>query len=263
METTLAPTENLEIYGLLFEIEVGLREFVIQELGARYGERWWIDRLPGDVLDSCRTGIRLERSTLWLELVPHHPLYYSNFADLRKVVERRDNWEQVFKEQLGRKDIFAATLSELEPIRNKIAHNRRATSSDLKIVKACRAKLGTLIGEERFTLLVSSIAESADIPAMLLALRSEAAEALESCNELQALGNLPAWTETSGSWWFAGEYLQAPVTLINAYFNALATYRDLPRQRGTGHALERWMRETDLATLYDKSEEEFSRLLDA
>ncbi len=44
------PSENLAIYKLLYNVEVGLRELIIEVLEAKGGARWWKERLPSDVL---------------------------------------------------------------------------------------------------------------------------------------------------------------------------------------------------------------------
>ena len=90
------PEENLAIYKLLLIIEVGLREFLIEALEASCGSDWWKKRLPGDVLAAYRNGCRYERRIRWCQLVPHHPIYYVDFPDLKKVIQRSDNWKDVF-----------------------------------------------------------------------------------------------------------------------------------------------------------------------
>ena len=129
------PEQNTAIFKYLFAIENGLRELIISSLATAAGPRWYRSRLPGDVLDKYRQGATIERSTSWTQLVPHHPMYYVDFADLRKILERDDNWRDSFEVIFKRRDLLASTLSELEFIRNKIAHNRKATLQDLRIAR--------------------------------------------------------------------------------------------------------------------------------
>lgn len=261
MDETLTPAENVETYTLFFEIEVALREFIISELKGRFGARWWIERLPGDVLGSCREGRRIERETKWAMLVPHHPLYYAHFADLKKVIEKKDNWRDVFKERLGRQDILTASLSELEPIRNKIAHSRKVSKGELELVKSGRDKLRAFIGEQEFEALVTHLTEATDLASSLLELRSEASNAFDSCKAIQRLDELPTWSRVHQAWWFAAEYLDHPVDEIENLFGAFVDYQSHPRNRGTGHVLERWVRKADLEAMFQRAEREFEALL--
>ena len=144
------PEENRAIYALLYSIEVGLREFVIEALEAKCGSQWWKERLPGDVLQSYKDGLIYERSIKWVHLVPHHPLYYIDFPDLKKIVQRADNWRDVFQSVFGREEVLVGTLTELEPIRNKVAHNRKVTEADVQVTQAAYDKIVAGIGRERF-----------------------------------------------------------------------------------------------------------------
>ncbi|MHC5773960.1 Swt1 family HEPN domain-containing protein [Nostoc sp.] len=69
-------------------------------------------------------------------------------------MEKNDNWKGVFESIFGRKEIVSATLTEIEFIRNKIAHNRKATQSDINIIKSSYTKILNTIGEEKFNSLV-------------------------------------------------------------------------------------------------------------
>ena len=113
-----------------------MREFVIESLEAACGPLWWKQRLPPDVLARNREALEYERNIKWCQLIPHHPIYYIEFPDLKKVIERTDNWRDAFEPVFGRRDIFISKLSELEPIRNRIAHNRKATKANLDTVES-------------------------------------------------------------------------------------------------------------------------------
>jgi hypothetical protein len=119
MNTKPVPEENLKTYKILYCVEVGIREFIIENLESRGGTNCWKQRLPPDVLKTFRDGIKYERRIKWSNLVPHHPLYYVEFPDLKKIIERADNWRNVFDTVLKSKDVFISTLTELEPIRSR------------------------------------------------------------------------------------------------------------------------------------------------
>lgn len=255
------PPENISIYAILYRIEVGLREFIIDVLESNCGPRWWKQRLPGDVLENYRDGRRYERTTNWSELVPHHPLYYVNFPDLKKVIERRDNWREVFHPVFSSKQVVVGALKGLEPIRNKIAHNRKATEADLRIAEAAYTELSSAIGHKKFRKLVAKCTEADDIARSLRRLRAEARLGLELCSQYEELAELETWNEVRTEWWFDPDYLGHKTGAIVEYFESLAMYRQLPRVRGSGHRIEEWVKAVGIDQQFDAAAREFLAIL--
>jgi hypothetical protein len=109
--TQIAPSNSVEAFTLLYCIENALREFIIDSLSNFSGPKWYKTRLPGDVLKKFKEAKIYERSIAWLELVPHHPLYYIDFADLRKIIEQNNNWTEIFKELFLNKNVTSDTLN--------------------------------------------------------------------------------------------------------------------------------------------------------
>jgi len=254
------PMESLTIYKILFSIEVGLREFIIEMLDIKCGPKWWKQRLPLDVQEAYQKGRTTERNIKWCQLIPHHPLYYIEFPDLKKVIERNDNWKDVFQPLLKKKEVIISTLTELEPIRNKIAHNRKATEGDLRIVEASYQKIVSGIGEKRFSEYVSRCTLAEDIPAHLLQLRQEATDALTCCRECKPLESLQIWENSQKSWWFDSGYLGWELSSIEAYFEIVLAYGRLPRKKGEGHKIEEWVKSSNLEVKYSKAMEEFEAI---
>ena len=89
MPESPVPKENIEIFCYLYRIETGLREFIIDSLNGLAGQRWYKTRLPSDVLVKYRKSRNSEKNIKWTQLIPHHPIYYLDFPDLRKIIERR------------------------------------------------------------------------------------------------------------------------------------------------------------------------------
>jgi len=261
LRKVIVPSENIAIYELLYHIEVGLREFIIEVLEAKVGPRWWKQRLPSDVKDHYVEGREYEKNIKWCQLIPHHPMYYTDFPDLKKVIARRDNWREVFQSVFKREDIIVSTLGELEPIRNKIAHNRKATSDDLNIVEAAYQKIVAAIGERHFLELVAKCTLAEDIPKHLLELQKEAKVAFEICRACKPLEGLQGWERVRRMWWFDTGYLGHEVSGIKSYFKTLFTYSQLPRYRGSGHKIEAWMNSQNIEDKYVKAMQEFSEIL--
>lgn len=255
------PDANRSIHAVLYALEVGLREFIIEVLSSKAGPRWWKERLPRDVLEQYRRGVEYERQAKWTSLVPHHPLYYIDFPALRQVIEGRDNWRDAFKETFARKSVVTATLEELEPVRNKVAHNRKATASDVELAKTALAKISTAIGETRFAELVRKPSQAPDIFQTITALKDEARAKFEACSQSKELPPLEMWRHVESSWWFDDVFLGKPTEAITRLFEIFSTYEALPRYRGSGHKTDKWVSESDIKDVFDWAEKEFAALL--
>lgn len=251
---------NIDVYCLLYCIEVGVRELIIEEMTRHFRGRWWKQRLPSDVKQKYQNARDTEQRTPWTQLVPHHPLYYVDFPDLQKIIARQDNWKDVFEDVFGRRDIVSSTLRELEPIRNKIAHNRKATPKDLEVVKGSMAKVAQAVGQSRFAELVRKCTIAEDIPALLDKIAREAEAAFESCQAYKELPPRRTWDKVESEWWFDEEYLGSPVARLRDLFEMFATYEQLSRSRGSGHKIEAWVKTSGIDQVYRAGMGQLSRL---
>jgi len=261
MDKQLVPEENIEIYCYLYSIETALRELIIESLKAVDGSRWYKRRLPGDVLEKYRKGIEFERSAKWSQLVPHHPIYYIDFPDLKKIMECEDNWKDAFKPIFSRKDILSSTLAELEFIRNKIAHNRKATSKDVEIVRGAHAKLSESVGKNYFRELSARCTCSKDISERLSELQRECERIFCICKNYERLEKLEIWESICAEWWFDESSLGHKLDAIIDYFGTIQTYCTLPRLRGSGHKIEAWVKSNDVEGKYASARMELSAIL--
>lgn len=124
-----------DAYEMLKRLETKLRECIQTSL-EKVSRNWWKERIPEDIQDRAR--LRKEgNEKQW----PWHTekdlpfIFYVDFTDYAKIIIRRDNWEQVFKQIFREKDIILAKLRELEPIRNAIAHVRELSQTQLQKLK--------------------------------------------------------------------------------------------------------------------------------
>lgn len=253
------PTANTDIFALLYRIEVGLRELIIEELGALEGLRWHQKCLPGDVLAKAKEGKVAEQRIPWTVLVPHDPLYYVDFPDLRKIIEKTPNWNEAFKSIFIQKNHIVDALQTLEHIRNKIAHNRRATSSDLETTRTTYLQLMSAIGEERLTTLVLRCTSAAEAPESLRKLREEAKRSLESCCNCESLGPRDVWESSKQASWLSIVALDHDLTDIETYFALLDDYDRLP-QTWPGFKLERWVKDKRVSERYARADESLQEL---
>jgi Swt1-like HEPN len=255
------PQENIDIFTMLFILETALRELIIEELSKVEGPRWYKRCLPGDVLDKYRKGREAEKSIQWTRSIPHHPIYYVDFPDLKKIIERDENWKKAFERIFSRKDILSSTLSELEPIRNKIAHNRKASREDVEVVKGTYSKLSTAIGSDNLRSLSMRSTLGEDIPKRLIQLQIEAKSSLLICQELMPLARLKVWDSIHNEWWFDESYLGQKLDMIIEFFHNLEEYSHLPRLRGSGHKIEAWVKNRDIEIKYTDAQKQFDVIL--
>jgi hypothetical protein len=133
--------KNVSAYEILFDIEVLLRELIARRLEAAHGPKWSKRGLPADIQPKVTSGIVYDRSVAWHKAVPHHPLYYVDFPDLKKIIINGTNWTTIFSGIFGQKLGTESSLTELELLRNKVAHNRFVTDADLQVLKGLHVRL--------------------------------------------------------------------------------------------------------------------------
>jgi hypothetical protein len=253
--SVLYPQANGQISEKLYLIEVALRELIIESLTTAFGPKWLKQQLPGggEVQKQLKDARAYERATPWSDYIPHHPVYYLDFPLLRQTIERHDNWEAAFRPIFGRKDLVTAVLAGLEPIRNKVAHNRMATGRDLTIVEGSYVSIVNTLEAARgvgaLKELVLRGTSSADLPTQLKALGAEASNARAIVAGLEWLDKLPTWRSVRAQWWFDEDYLGADLTPIISYFTQLEDYASYPRVRGEGYKIEAFVKEREILTL--------------
>jgi hypothetical protein len=245
-EESLVPPQNVLAYGKLYRIEVAIRELIVELLDGVDDPRWYRKRLPEQVWKASLDKLRHERSSRWIQMIPLHPIYYTNFSDLQQIIGRQDNWRDVFHAVFGRKEIVSGTLMELDPIRNRIAHNRRATRSDLAILSAAEDKLKAAFGQDRYYSLVDRCTSAPGIAAHLASLVVELNILGECCIRCKTLPERSVWKTLSGQWWLDDEYLGSDLTSLRVFYDLLTAYAELPRVRGYGHEIEAWVAHNDL-----------------
>lgn len=109
-------------------LELRLRRFIEQRMMAAYGPRWTKLQVHGDTvkrwrqrrqldLDNGRTASRL--------------FDYAGFEDYREIIEKADNWRDVFAPVFPLKTSLLEALRRLSLVRNPDAHYRLLTIDDL------------------------------------------------------------------------------------------------------------------------------------
>ena len=227
---------------------------IVERLEELAGPKWYKQRLPRDVLTSYKKARSVEQKIKWTSLVPHHPIYYIDFPSLRKIIEKRDNWNEAFKPIFGRIDLFSASWSSVEPIRNNVAHNRCISDEDIVSLTATYTFLNSIIGETRFNKLAAQSKTIPDILSLITNLREDGKQAFELCKCFKRLNCLSTWNKISSSWWFDNLFIGKDLSPIITYFNTLNKYQSLPRRRGEGHKIEKWIGQKNIDALFTHSD---------
>ena len=257
------PSENAQIFEMLYFLETALREFIIETLEKKHGVKWYKQSIPsGEMLKTYLNARTYDKSRPWVSNTPHHPIYYLDFPDLATLIEKKDNWESVFKVIFKRKEIIISELRKVEPIRNKIAHNRKATTHDVKTVKGALESFIVSIGESKMKSFSDKCTKAVDIFSRLNLLVKLFHSQYLKCIDLSELENLEFWLQVKNEWWFDDDYLGIDVENIRLFFEALEEYSKIPRERGKGFILERWKKNSNIESKYSTAVEVFNELIE-
>ncbi len=136
-----AEMPNPEAYHLLYAFENKLRLFIHNRMEKTVGKEWWKQRIPSDVQERCEERKRKRENYPWMEAKECHPIFYSDFLDLMKIMTLKDNWKQIFSQYFNNVAWTKTRLEELNVIRNDIAHNRELTPDDFQKLRIFRREV--------------------------------------------------------------------------------------------------------------------------
>lgn len=116
-----------EAYDRLHRLEVALRRFIDSALSEVFGPDWMKTQLPKDMLE----GWMDKREKAIRAGQPEYPLIdYADFTDYKPIIERKDNWNRVFRRVFGRPEDIRESFQRLFPVRIATMHARIITQED-------------------------------------------------------------------------------------------------------------------------------------
>lgn len=122
-----------EVYSRVYLLENLLRFTIIQALTEKYGSSWWDKcRVSTRTRENVEKRIKDENINRWHGKRGSHPIFYTDFNDLRSVVV--NNWEE-FKELFPDQIWVQSRLKDVEPSRNIIAHNNPLPRREINRIK--------------------------------------------------------------------------------------------------------------------------------
>ena len=118
---------------LLTILEIELRAFIAERLSS-VTNKWWKQRIPEEIRNRAEKR-KQEREEPYPGRKQQNRSQsdYLDFADLKTLITRKDNWDDVFKQVFVKPEIVVVKLDEISPIRNDIAHHREIPVQDREI----------------------------------------------------------------------------------------------------------------------------------
>ena len=191
----------------------------------------------------------------------HHPLYYLDFPDLKKLIINNANWPSSFELVFTKKGAVESSLSEIELIRNKIAHSRPLSEDELEILVAAKAKLFAGLSQRDLDAAKEAASHAISIRKILGTLESSI---LSSMAAIQAgdpltLEHLESFMLTD-AWWFDDAYLGGPVTALTAFISMCRDYARIPSGIGQNHARRKWATNHEISKIAEEAAKELSQI---
>lgn len=240
---------SLSAYERLFRLENGLRELIIEEMGAKCGPKWWRQRVPGDVTSTAKSGKAYEASQPWRSKIVYHPIYYADFPSLRLILERADNWREVFEPIFRRKDLVLNTLSAVEPARNRIAHCRQSLREDVAALDQALSMLRTGVGDDRLNALIRRTTSLLDGYSMF---NQYVVELVGAHTKLLRCSHIDSTTlRERPPRWLLEEVGEGNSDLLEEFDTLIREYAELPAGQGSALRLRHWPGRQRATELFD------------
>lgn len=132
----LPPPDGVEEAGLvrtnwahdrLTRLELHIRVFIEAQMRATIGKNWIRQRVPPAMREAWTE--KREKAKQAGE-TPKDLIHYADFADYAILMERRDNWDDIFKPVFRRKEDIRESWQRLFPIRIATMHARLISQDD-------------------------------------------------------------------------------------------------------------------------------------
>jgi hypothetical protein len=249
----------------MYGIEIALRELIIEVMDAdpSHGRLWYLKLEPArDVVKKMREARTDQLRNRHIQFIAYHPIYYTDFPDLRKLFESRLVWPR-FERYLWGKEAFLGDLEKLEPIRNSIAHHRPVPHSTVEIIAPVWNMLKNRLGEEKIKLWVQRPTVVENIREKLNHINQEIHKTWEVISQKECqLPDILEVRDCVAAWWFTREYLlpdkeEIPeFDSILKYFNKLSEYnQNIPfHERGYVIKIRKWVGENKIDELVTNAE---------
>lgn len=118
---------SLQAYARLRNFELAMRTFIRRSLSA-ISNKWEKQRLPQDIYNNWK---EKEEKDLKASGQSSELISYADFTDYIKIIERKDNWNEVFQPVFRRQEDIRECMQRLYPLRLATMHARKINAMDL------------------------------------------------------------------------------------------------------------------------------------
>lgn len=126
----------------LFRLENELRAAVAAELEA-VDSTWWPSRIPEGVVAEVELRRRAESESSASADPDAHPLLFLTTGELVDLVLTRASWDGSFRVRFNvTREAFERAMGDVIAVRNKVAHNREVSSTDVALLRSAGERLG-------------------------------------------------------------------------------------------------------------------------
>lgn len=116
-----------DAFECLREFEIEMRAFIVRVMTEAFGDGWLRRRLPQGMLENWKA----KRDAAIAIGQAEAPLIeYADFSEYYQIIERKDNWREVFAVLFRRPEDIRESLLRLSPIRVATMHARIVTQED-------------------------------------------------------------------------------------------------------------------------------------
>ncbi|HTV91966.1 MAG TPA: Swt1 family HEPN domain-containing protein [Verrucomicrobiae bacterium] len=241
------PESNKACYAALYELETIVREFLLEELSRAYGSHWYRSRCDPGTLQRVERGMTGDRIARWPQGQLYHPVYYMNFSSYAALIETSAHWNDVFRNFFSRKDSITGLLRAIEPVRNKVAHNRVATEPELSTVANATTMLRECLGNAKCEALLARPARFWDINDALSRFERELTAALNALRTQTPILS-EATDDLDSQWWFDELVMGDLYERLRHTLAMIEAYNNLPRSYGSAYTIEKWCADESFAS---------------
>jgi hypothetical protein len=118
-------------YPYFYLFENSARGLVLSRMDEAYPAGWWDEaHVAREVIRDVSSRISNERAHRWHASRGGHPIFYTDLDDLRSIISR--HWKAAFESPLGDLTRVQAMFTEMEELRNVVAHNNPLEAHDLE-----------------------------------------------------------------------------------------------------------------------------------
>jgi hypothetical protein len=133
----------LKAYDVISNLEIRLREFLIDVMESVFGQSWMKQRVPGEI---HKQWLEKRDSAVSKGEDEHPMLWYADFTDYERIITRKDNWKDTFEGKFLNMMDVQVSFQRLYPIRNCTMHTRPLTKEDFLLLTVEAQRILRAIG---------------------------------------------------------------------------------------------------------------------